>query len=124
MFRGLGYHVRPSRGAKHTGNPLNRQVVGFSRAACPNDLACLAPDQCGDFGSRVVNCYGRGSTKGMPPAGGIAKLLAKERQHGLKDERIERRRRTVIEVNHSIALTYDRATRNPRRMLVKTPFRL
>ena len=101
----------------------DRKIVGFGCARCPNELLCAAIDQRGQLARRPLHDATRAPARNMN-RGRIRKTTVHRHllQHDLGNTRIDRCRRSVVEVNEIVAhddLSRLRSTdvRMPRRML-------
>ena len=78
---------------------LERQIVGFGRTACENNLLRMGVDEPGRLPSRVFNRFLGPPSKFMIPAGRISEFLAEIGQHRLEHARIDRRGRVIVEID-------------------------
>jgi hypothetical protein len=79
--------------------PQDRQIAALGTAGGENNLVGFSPEQSRDPVTRIVD-GSPGDPRGGMDAGGIAKKISKEWQHGFPGFRTERRGCVVIEIDH------------------------
>ena len=81
---------------------LEGQVVGFSRAGCPDDFTRIGTDQLGHLracGFHSLLCF---PTIGVGTRCRVAKVLAQPGDHGVDHARVARRGGAVVHVNREV----------------------
>ena len=86
----------------HPGRAFNRQVVRLGRATRENDFTWIGADQSRYLLSSLFDGFLGFPTELVISARGIAKLVRKERHHGVEHTRIHRGRRMIVHVNRQL----------------------
>ena len=81
---------------------LQREVDRFRRARGPDDLARIAVHQRRDVLARLLHRLLGGPAERVRARRGIAEVLGEVRDHLLRDARVDRRRRRVVEVDRGL----------------------
>ncbi len=85
--------------AIHLGDALDREVVGFGRAAREDDFLRVGADQIGDLLARFVDGLFRFPAERMIAARRVAEMLGEIRHHRFDHARIDGRCRVVVHVD-------------------------
>ena len=95
----------------HVRRTLERQIIAFRRPAGKDDLPRAGADAISDLPAGLVDCFLRVAAEAVLAAGGVAVLLAEERNHHLHHPGIGPRRGMVVHVyrklKHDVMITHN-----------------
>ncbi len=100
MLDGRRDDVPPVTGG--CGQPENRQVVAFRRAAREDHVAAAAADDGGDAIARLFDGGSCPLAERVRAAAGVAEVLVEVAQHLDADPRIQRRRRRAVKIDRHV----------------------